>query len=96
MAMSDRLLDCLGVDTSPRDRLRTPPFDQRRIDGCLRALGIVGLTLVAGLFLLLVLALGSADGLRDFRLAKAPHPGHATHAPLESPRSGPPLPPIGV
>lgn len=91
--MSDRLLDRQGA-TGPnfgtigprRDpgssRLGQGVIDRRRLHGCLGALGVVGVTLLAGLALLLALALASPDRLRGVRLAAADQAVSA--APIES------------
>ena len=83
--MSERLLERLGSGLRPPEAvgpgglgsgglgpggLGSGAIDRRRVDGCLRALGVVCATLLASLLLLLLLALATPDGLRAVRLAE--------------------------
>lgn len=74
--MPDRLLHRLETGSRSRQgslagTLGSPAIDRRRVDDCLRALGVVVATLLASLLLLLLLALATPEGLSGVRLAEA-------------------------
>lgn len=70
--MPDRLSERLETEAQfSAGTLSAPAIDRRRVDDCLRALGVVVATLLACLLLLLLLALATPDGLSGVRLAEA-------------------------